>query len=156
MKTFVRLIGTLGLGAALLTGGARAVAAGEPEPLPSFFVKNDAGLDKEAHFLLIKEQKEFDKIFGHAAVMWQKKKLSPPDFDKQIVVAAIHQGKFYTEYKVQSVTNLNSTMTINYTTKVKATPATTYACPMILTLPRAGLAAVNFVENGKSIATLKL
>ena len=156
MKAFIKILGTVWLGVALWAGGMHAAAAGEPEPLPSFFVKNDAGLDKEAHFLLIKEQKEFDRFFGHAAIMWQKKKLPPPDFDKQIVVAAIHQGRFYTEYKVQSVTNLNNTMTIDYTTKVKPTPATTFACPMILTLPRAGLTAVNFIENGKSIATLKL
>ena len=35
-------------------------------------------------------------------------------------------------------------------------PATTYACPMILTLPREGLTTVNFVENGQPVAALKL
>ncbi len=131
-------------------------AAGTPEPMPSLFVKNDAGLDKQAHFIMVKEQKEFERYFGQAALMWQKKKLPPPDFAKQIVVAAIHQGKFYTEYKVQAVTNANKVTTIIYTTVTKPTPATTYACPMILTLPREGLTTVNFVENGQPVAALKL
>ena len=144
------------LGGLLLACCALPATAALPEPLPSLFVKNDAGLDKEAHFLLLKEQKEFDRFFGHAAVMWQKKKLPPPDFTQQIVVAAIHQGKFYTEYKVQAVTPTNGVMSITYTTKVKPTPTTTYACPMILTLPRAGLTAVTFIENGQPVATLKL
>jgi hypothetical protein len=135
---------------------AGAAAANTPEPLQSLFVKSDAGIDKEVHFLLMKEQKDFDRFFGHAAVMWQKKKLPPPDFTKQIVVAAIHQGKFYTEYKVQSVTNANNVTTITYTTTTKPTPTTTYACPMILTLPREGLATVIFFENGKPVASLKL
>jgi len=151
-KSFAPSMGGL-LCACCLAGAA---AANTPEPLPSLFVKNDAGLEKEAHFLLLQEQKAFDRFFGHAAVMWQKKKLPPPDFTKQIVVAAIHQGKFYTEYKVQAVTNTNRITTITYTTTTKPTPTTTYACPMILTLPRADLTAVEFVENGKPVAFLKL
>ena len=151
-KAFVLSLGGL-LCACCMVGVA---PANTPETLQSLFVKNDAGLDRPAHFLLLKDQKEFDRVFGPAAVMWQKKKLPPPDFTKQIVVAAIHQGKCYTEYKVSSVANMNHVTTITYTTTTKPTPTTTYACPMILTLPRAGLTAVEFVENGRSVAYLKL
>jgi len=151
-KAFTPAMGGL-LCACCLAGAA---AANTPEPLQSLFVKSDAGIDKATHFLLLRDQQDFDKFFGHAAVMWQKKKLPPPDFTKQVVVAAIHQGKFYTEYKVLSVNNTNSVTTITYTTTTKPTPTTTYACPMILTLPREGLATVIFVENGKPVATLKL
>ena len=130
-------------------------ADSNPEPLPNLFLKNDAGLDQEAHFLVVQDQQGFDKLFGHATVMWQKKKMPPPDFTKQVVVAAIHQGKFYTEYNVQSVTNDNTVIVLRYATQKKQTPATTYACPLILTLPRGGVTAVNFVENGQSVATVK-
>ena len=150
MLNITKIVG-LGLLAGLCLARAEA-----PAPLQSLFVKNDAGLDKEAHFLVIKDQKQFDKFFGHASVMWQKKKTPPPDFTKQLLVAAIHQGNFYTEYKVQSVTNEHSVMVIRYTTKTRPTPSTSYACPMILALPREGFTAVNFIENEKSLATLKL
>ncbi|MCX7007431.1 MAG: hypothetical protein NTY53_09325 [Kiritimatiellaeota bacterium] len=104
---------------------------------------------------MVKDQQQFDKYFGHAAVMWQKKKMPPPDFTKQAVAVVVHQGKFYTEYKVQSVTNENSVMVIRYTTKVNQTPATTYACPMILTLPREGLSAVSFIEKDNPAVNVK-
>jgi hypothetical protein len=150
----MRFIKICGLG--VLAGLLMARAADKPEPLQSLFVKNDAGLDKPANFVVIKDQKQFDKFFGHATVMWQKKKTPPPDFNKQLLVAAIHQGNFYTEYKVQAVTNVNSVMTIRYTTKARPTPSTSYACPMILALPREGFTAVQFIENDKPVATLKL
>jgi len=150
----LRFIGICGL--VLLVGAGWTRAAEKHEPLPSLFVKNDAGLDKGANFVVIKDQKQFDKFFGHARVMWQKQKAAPPDFNKQLLVAAIHQGNFYTEYKVQSVTNDNSVMTIRYTTKTRPTPNTSYACPMILALPREGFTSVKFIENDKPAATLKL
>jgi hypothetical protein len=152
MKDFTKFgrLAWLGLMACALRAGAVT-----PEPLQSLFIKNDSGLDKAAHHLLVKDQQQFDKYFGHAAVMWQKKKMPPPDFTKQAVALVVHQGKFYTAYKVQSVTNENSVMVIRYTTTVKQTPATTYACPMILTIPRAGLTSVDFVENGQPAISVK-
>lgn len=149
----IKLLKRIGLG--LLAALCVSRAVGTPEPLRSLFIKNDSGLNQAAHFLLVKDQITFDKHFGHAAVMWQKQKMPPPDFARQAVALVVHQGKFYTEYKVQSVTNENNVMVIRYSTKVNQTPTTTYACPMILTLPREGLTAVNFIEDGKSAAVVK-
>ena len=56
---------------------------------------------------------------------------------------------------MQSVTNDNGVIVLRYTTKKNQTPATTYACPLILTLPRGGVSAVNFVENDQSVAKVK-
>ena len=138
-----------------LTGAAWVMAA-ETNQFSDLFVKNDAGVTNAATYMVVKEQPEFDRIFGHAAVMWQKHKSPPPDFSKQVVVLAVHQGNCYTTYKVQTLESTNNIMAIHYTTKVKSTPNTIYACPLILTLPRAGLIAVTFIENGKSVATVKL
>jgi hypothetical protein len=138
----------------LLTGTAWADAA-----TPSYndlFVKNNAGLTNAATYLVVQDQKEFDRIFGHAAVMWQKHKSPPPDFSKDVVALAVHHGHRYTRYKVQAVEFANQVATVRYTLTVRPTPNTTYACPMILTLPRAGLRAVAFIENGQTVATVKL
>ena len=151
----MRHIGNLAL-LGLCTLCAISAAADETTPLSNLFVKNNAGLTNSASYLLVKDQKEFDRYFGHGAVMWQKKKTPPPDFTKQVVAFAVHCGLFYTEYKVQSVATTNGVMTIRYTTKVTPTPATTYACPMVLTLPRAGLNSVIFIEDGNTVAALKM
>ncbi|TAN35735.1 MAG: hypothetical protein EPN23_10450 [Verrucomicrobia bacterium] len=139
----------------LLTSAAWATAV-ENNQFSDLFVKNNAGVTNAATYLVVKEQPEFDRIFGHAAVMWQKHKSAPPDFSKQVVALAVHQGNRYTTYQVQALETSNSVVTIRYTTKVRLTPDTAYACPMILTLPRAGLTAVTFTENGKTVATVKL
>jgi len=128
----------------------------ETNPFNDLFVKSDAGVTNAATYMVVKDQPEFDRIFGHAAVMWQKHKSTPPDFTKQVVALAVHQGNLYTTYKVQALEATNSIMTIRYTTRVKPTPNTTYACPLILTLPRAGLNAVTFIENSQTVATVKL
>ena len=135
---------------------AIGAAANETTPLANTFVKNDAGITNTTAYLLVKDQPAFDRSFGHAALMWQKNKTPPPDFTKQVVAFAVHQGAFYTQYKVQSATTTNGVTTIRYTTKTTPTPTTTYVCPMILTLPREGINAIIFVEDGKAVATLKL
>jgi hypothetical protein len=140
----------------LLLISAAGAAAVETNQLDNLFIKNDAGITNAASYLVVQDQKEFDRIFGHAAVMWQKHKSPPPDFSKDVVALAVHQGNHTTKFKVQAVEPTNSTWAIRYTTDVAPTPNTTYACPMILTLPRAGISAVTFVENGKPVATVKL
>lgn len=140
----------------LCAGCASGASAHEFTPRSDTFVKNDAGITNTTAYRLVKDQQEFDRYFGHAALMWQKKKTPPPNFAKQVVAFAVHQGAFYTEYKVQSATTTNGVMTIRYTTKVTPTPATTYVCPMILTLWREGLSTIIFVEDGNQVATLKL
>jgi len=139
----------------LLTGAAWAAAV-ETNQYSDLFIKNDAGITNAASYLVVQDQKEFDRIFGHAAVMWQKRKSPPPDFTKDVDALAVHQGNHTTKFKVQTVESTNSIWTIRYTINVTPTPNTTYACPMILTLPRAGINAVTFVENGKTVATVKL
>lgn len=53
------------------------------------------------------------------------------------------------EYKVDSVTLQADIVELRYTATVKAGDTATYACPLIVSIPRGAYRAVQFVENGK-------
>jgi hypothetical protein len=57
---------------------------------------------------------------------------------------------------VEGVTVEQSVVQLRYAATSKATPDTTFACPLIVSVPRNACKAVVFIENGKQAKTVKV
>jgi hypothetical protein len=153
-----RMMLTLGLGAVLCS----VLVAGEMAKLPfdmysGYFVSNKFEPDAAESFLVITDQAKFDQVFGVAFVMGDKSHRLPKDaFKSNMVLAAIKRGNTFWEYKVEGVTVEQGVIRLRYAVTSKVTPNTTFACPLIVSVPRDDYKAVAFVENGKPVKTVKL
>jgi hypothetical protein len=122
-----------------------------------YFVSNKFEPDAAASFVVIADQAQFDKVFGVAFVMRDKSHRLPKDaFKSSVVVAVIKRGHAFWEYKVEGVTVEQDAIRLRYAVTSKAAPETTFACPLILSVPKGAYKAVTFVEDGKLVKTLKL
>lgn len=122
-----------------------------------YFVSNKFEPDADVSFVVIKDQAEFDEVFGVAMVMDDKSHRLPDEpFKANLVVAAIKRGKANVEYKVESVTIEKGVVQLKYTVTSEATPETTYACPLIVSVPKGDYKAVAFIEDGKQVKQVKL
>ncbi len=148
----------------LLPALAATAGAEAPGPVPvvvheDHFLRNDSGLNQPAHFLVIGNSARFDAVFGTVPPLMNQRKRNPVlpgAFQTHRVVAAVHQGREYTDYRDVKATLAGTTLTLAYRTAVRATPQTVYACPLIVTVPRGPLTQVVFVENGKPVAEVKV
>ena len=153
-----KLVLALALGAPF----CHVVLAGDAAKLPfdtysGYFVSNKFEPDAPASFVVINDQAKFDEVFGVAFVMRDKSHRLPKDaFKSSIVLAVIKRGSALCEYKVESVTLDQGVVQLRYVTTSKATPDTTFACPLIVSVPRGKYKAVVFIEDGKEVKTLKV
>ena len=116
----------------------------------SYFVSNKFQPDAPASFVVLKDQKAFDAVFGVGFVMGDNTHRLPANaFDKKMVVAAIHRGKAVWTYKVESVTEAASVLTIRYTETTKPSDSAELACPLIVSVPRGDYRHVEFVVVNK-------
>ena len=122
-----------------------------------YFVSNKFEPDAPESYVILNDQKRFDKVFGVAFVMNDKShRLAKDAFESQIVVAVIKRGNFFWEYNVEDAVVQEGVIQLRYTAKSKATPDTRFACPMIVSLPRDEYSAVVFFENRKKVKTVKM
>jgi len=145
------------------TNGARADAEKSPvgKPVPfevhdGYFVSNKFEPDKATSFLAIADHKKFDEVFGVAFVMRDRShRLKPGAFKTRMVVAAIHRGQAMWQYKVTRATVDGNTLYLHYTAKEGKPGSASFACPLIVSVDKAKVASVVFVENNKRVATAK-
>ena len=122
-----------------------------------YFVSNKFEPDAPASFVVLQDQKAFDKVFGSGFVMNDKHHRLPKDaFESKMVVAAIKRGKAVWTYKVDAVTADAGILTVGYTAKTEANPTTEFACPLIVSVPKGDNLAVQFVEDGKVVKKIDL
>ena len=149
---------TLCLGAVLCS----VLVAGERAKLPfdtysGYFVSNKFEPDAAESFLVVTDQAKFDQVFGVAFVMGDKSHRLPKDaFKSNMVLAAIKRGNAFWEYKMEGVTVEQGVVQLRYAVTSKATPNTTFACPLIVSVPKADYKAVVFIEGGKKVKTVKV
>jgi hypothetical protein len=133
----------------------QSVWAADPVNLPfdtysGYFVSNKFEPDAAESFLIITDQGQFDRVFGVAMVMGDKShRLSKNAFKSNIVLAAIKRGKAFSDFKVEAVTEAAGVVELQYTTTEKKNDSATFACPLIVSIPRGRYVAVRFTENGK-------
>ena len=122
-----------------------------------YFVSNKFEPDAAASFVVINDQARFDQVFGVAFVMRDKSHRLPKDaFKSNIVLAAIKRGNALWEYKVEGVTVEQGVVQLRYAVTSRATPDTTFACPLIVSVPKGDYKAVVFIEDGKKVETVKV
>lgn len=133
----------------------------KPQKIPfevysGYFVSNKVKLDNETTWRIVSDKKSFDQLFGVASVMGDRaKRLKPNTFENQIVLTVIKTGKFLAKYKVQSIMATGSTLAVRYQVTKQGGGTATYTSPLIVSVPRKKWSSVIFVENGKTVKTLK-
>ena len=137
-------------------GAETSEAAVAVETHEGYFVSNKFEPNAPTSFVVALDQAAFDQVFGVARVMRDRSRRLPPKvFEQKIVVAAIHRGKAMVTYKVESANRDGKTLVIRYTTKSEPSESAEFSCPLILSVPKGDYDAIQFIENGKPIKTMK-
>lgn len=140
-----------GLTLASETPGPAATAVAH-QTHDGYFVSNQFEAKAPTSFVVLKDQAAFDRVFGVAMVMRDKSLRLPPDaFAEKWVLAAIHRGKAFVHYQVESVLLEGKSLSLRYTTRSATDGSAEFACPLIVSVPKGDYATVQFIENGKEI-----
>ena len=136
--------------------------AADPAKVPfdtysGYFVSNKFEPDAPVSFVVIKDQEHFDKVFGVAMVMGDKSHRLPKDaFKSNIVVAAIKRGNAFWTFKVEGVTAQDGGVELRYSTTEAKNDSATFACPLIVSMPKGNYKAIQFIENGKPVKKIQM
>ena len=138
------------------------LSAAEPIKLPfdtysGYFVSNRFEPDAAESFLVITDQKQFDKVFGVAMVMGDKSHRLPKDaFKSNMVLAVVKRGNAVWEFKVEGVTVNDGVVRLRYMTTSKESESATFACPLTVSIPKGQYKAVEFIENKRPVKEIGL
>ncbi|MEN6449876.1 MAG: hypothetical protein ABFC96_05230 [Thermoguttaceae bacterium] len=114
-----------------------------------YFVSNKFEPKRAASFLVLTDQRQFDNVFGVAMVMGDKSRRLPKGaFASDVVLAVIKRGPAVVDYQVEGVTARDGVVTLRYTAKANPAESASFACPLIVSIPRAKYTVVRFIENG--------
>ena len=122
-----------------------------------YFVSNKFEPDASASFVVLENRKQFDQVFGVAFVIGDKSpRLAPGALETELVLAAIKRGKAFCTYKVSSVTEEEGVVRLRYQPTSKKSDSASFACPLIISIPKGKYQAVEFYENDKLIRRLAI
>ena len=121
----------------------------------SYFEKNNSGLKGEKSYLVLTDQRQFDRVFGPAAVMGKNAFLPSGAFRNKIVVAAIKRGAMR-RYSDVAVTEENGVLLVSYTAADDKPGSASYRVPLILSVERGEYGGVVFMENGERVGVVCL
>jgi len=159
------LVAVVGLSLACNLSGAEPATGVAPGTQPGitfevpdgYFVSNEFEADKAESFVVLRDQKGFDAVFGAGFVMQDKAhRLGADAFATKMVVAAIKRGKALWKFKVTEVAAEGKTLTVRYTATAVPSATAEFSCPLIVALPKGDFAAVVFEENGKVVRTVEV
>lgn len=156
IRLLVALAALAGLGWTTVQAGPRSAVI-PYSVYDGYFVSNEFEPDAPSSFLILPDQAAFDRVFGVAAVMFDRSHRLPVNiFRNHFLIAAIHRGHANVRYRVVNVTHDETVLRVSYTTKEQHTPMTEYASPLILSVPRDNYSDVAFIENGSPVKTVPL
>jgi hypothetical protein len=123
-----------------------------------YFESNKSGLKGDSSYLYFADQAAFDKIFLAVPPTGAKKPVLLPEkaFDKMAVVAVVKRGNAVTEYAVEKVTDDKGTLYVQYKATAGKPGTATFASPLIVSVPKGKYTSVVFIENGKTVDTIKV
>ena len=122
-----------------------------------YFVSNEFEPKIADSFIVLKDQAAFDRVFGAAAVMFDRSYRLPANiFRSNMVIAAIHRGHADVTYRNVHVTRDGTVLRVSYNTKEQRAPLTEYASPLILSIPRDNYSAVSFIENDRTVKSVPM
>jgi hypothetical protein len=115
-----------------------------------YFVSNQFEPNVAQSFVVITNRDEFDKVFGIARVMNDKSHRLPANaFQSHIVLAVIKRANAVWQFNVNEVVVRDGMATLKYTATATKSDSASFACPLIVSIPKDNYRAVRFVENGK-------
>lgn len=121
----------------------------------SYFENNTSGLRGQKSYLVIDNQKQFDRTFGPAATMGTNSFIPDHAFQTKIIIAAIKRGNLR-EYSDVKVAEKNGILWVSYTTKDSPPGSATYRSPLIIGVDKGKYKEVVFTENGKRAGTVRV
>ena len=149
---------------------AVVIAADAPENAPAavavkvhsgHFVSNQYKPADALTLALFNTMAEFKAAFGVAAFgLGRNKRLDYVDeaaFTNGVVAALIHRGNTPYQYElIGEVKNARGVVTLNFRAAGEPSPTATFASPLIVSMPRAGITHVRFVENDRVLGQVAL
>ena len=124
---------------------------------PGDFVSNKFEPDAPSSFVALDNQKQFDQVFGVAFVIGDKSpRLAPDALKTELVLSAIRRGKAFCTYEVSSVTEEEGVVRLRFQTTSKKSDSASFACPLIISIPKGKYQAVEFYENDKLVKRLAI
>lgn len=123
-----------------------------------YFVSNKHKMEGDFDALALKSKMAFNRVFGVAFVMGDtSNRLKPNAFKTKMVLAVIKKGRAAWTYKVSKVIAKGKTLYVDYKpTPREATGNTTFASPMIVSIPKGDYNKAVFVENGKEVKSIAI
>ena len=122
-----------------------------------YFVSNKFEPDAPSSFVALDNQKQFDQVFGVAFVIGDKSpRLAPDALNTELVLSAIRRGKAFCTYRISSVTEKEGVVRLRFQTTSKKSDSASFACPLIISIPKGKYHTVEFHENGKLVNRLEI
>ena len=122
-----------------------------------YFVSNKFEPDAPSSFVALDNPKQFDQVFGVAFVIGDKSpRLAPDALKTELVLSAIRRGKAFCTYWVSSVTEKEGVVRLRFQTTSKKSDSASFACPLIISIPKGKYHAVEFYENDKLVKRLAI
>jgi len=122
-----------------------------------YFVSNKFEPDAPSSFVALDNPKQFDQVFGVAFVIGDKSpRLAPDALNTELVLSAIRRGKAFCTYRISSVTEKEGVVRLRFQTTSKKSDSASFACPLIISIPKGKYHTVEFHENGKLVNRLEI
>ena len=145
------------MGLLITSTSARETGKLDFKTYSGYFVSNKFEPDDRLSFVVLHDRKKFDQVFGVAFVFGDKSpRLAPNAFDSRLVLAAIRRGKAFCTFEVSSVTVEGGVVLLRYRTTINKSDSASFACPLILSIPKGKYQAVEFHENDKLVKRLPI
>ena len=116
-----------------------------------YFVKNTFKTEKEGSFLLLKEYKDFEKVFGAAATSEKITWIKPEDFNTNFFVAIIKDaGNSNYEFTAKNIYRDKFIINFEYNFLPKEQNLSYKQVQyIIVSFPKLKFKTIQFLENGK-------
>jgi hypothetical protein len=121
------------------------------ETYDGYFVNNTFEPNAQRSLVVLKDQAAFDKVFGAGYVMNDRShRLAAGVFTKSLALGVVRRGP-NTNYSQVSASVQDGVLTLRYTAKQDPPSSATYASPLIVSVTKAGVTKVVFMENGQKV-----
>lgn len=122
-----------------------------------YFVRNDFQPKLPSSYAVIAAERQFPKVFGVAAVMNDQSHRVPQlIFHTAVLLVVVKRAPAICTYHVDRVVAQNAVLRMYYTTEMGKPGTATFASPLIVSVPKGNYEGIEFVEDGKVVATLRI
>lgn len=122
-----------------------------------YFVSNKFEPQESRSFVIANNQKQFDQVFGIAFVLGDKShRLEKNELKSKTIISTIRRGKSLCDFEVNSVIKRGGILEVRYEAKMQKESTASFACPLIISVPKEQYKEIHFIENGKFLKKIKI